>query len=434
MRLRRFSLTFLLMMLLAGQLHVCAQSFTLVLDPGHGGRDAGAIGTYSKEKNINLNVALKVGELVRKNCPDVKLIYTRKTDVFVDLHERAAIANRAKADLFISIHTNSLERKGSSIHGAETYSLGMARSSENLEVAKRENSVILYENDYAKRYAGFNPKSSESYIIFEFMQDQFMRQSAELARSIQKQYVKIAGRLDKGVKQAGFLVLRETSMPSVLTELGFISNPQEEQYLNSSRGTDELAKSIYQGFLDYKSAYSRNRAQAPAASTTPKAETTPPPVQQPDESAAPEIKLDTASRAPTAQSIAPLMQHDMKPSEEVVAPSAQAVPLAEPVAAPSEAPQQEKQAVDGLPVFKIQFYISQRMMRQDCSQFKGLKNVDCYKENNTYKYTYGATSDYQEIVALKKTIVNKFPDCFVIAFKDGKRISIQEARDALQKK
>lgn len=225
--------------------------FTLVIDAGHGGHDAGAIGTYSQEKNINLNVALAFGKLVERNCNDVKVIYTRKTDVFIPLQERADIANKNKADLFVSIHTNALPN-GKIAYGSETYTLGMARSSENFDVAKRENSVILVENDYKEKYAGFNPNSSESYIIFEFMQDEHMKQSISLAQSIQKYYVSLAHRKNKGVHQAGFLVLRETSMPSVLTELGFISTPEEEAYLNSQDGISKLARSIFEGFLDYK--------------------------------------------------------------------------------------------------------------------------------------------------------------------------------------
>lgn len=239
-----------------------AKKFTLVIDAGHGGNDPGAIGTYSKEKNINLNVALEFGRLVENNCPDVKVIYTRKTDKAVNLQERADIANRAKADLFISIHTNAL-RKGRIAYGAETYTLGMARSDENLDVAKRENSAILVEENYSERYAKFNPNSSESYIIFEFMQDEYMKQSVSLAKSIQKYYVKVAGRKNKGVHQAGFLVLRETSMPSVLTELGFISTPAEEAYLNSDKGIRQLARSIYEGFLDYKETQDGKRRATP---------------------------------------------------------------------------------------------------------------------------------------------------------------------------
>lgn len=235
--------------------------FTLVIDPGHGGSDPGAIGLTEKEKDINLKAALAFGKYVEANCPDVRVIYTRKTDVFVPLHERAAIANRAKADLFISIHTNALE-KGRIARGLETYTLGMHRASENLDIAKRENSVILVEKDYKQHYEGFDPNSAESYIIFEFMQDNFMARSVELAKMVQKNVCATASRPNKGVKQAGFLVLRETSMPSCLIELGYISTPDEEQYLAQGSNIDDMARGIYQAFTTYKVKYDINGPQS----------------------------------------------------------------------------------------------------------------------------------------------------------------------------
>lgn len=237
---------------------VAAQNkkFTLVIDAGHGGHDAGALGASSKEKNINLNVALAFGNYVERNCPDVKVVYTRKTDVFVTLHERANIANRHKADLFVSIHTNALPA-GKQARGLETYTLGMNRANENFDVAKRENAVILYEKDYEQHYEGFDPNSSESYIMFEFMQDKNMAQSVDLAKMVQKRACSSANRQNKGVKQAGFLVLRETSMPSCLIELGFITTPQEEQQLNTRECIDALGYGIFQAFVDYRNKYDK---------------------------------------------------------------------------------------------------------------------------------------------------------------------------------
>ena len=232
-------------------LSLSAQAYTLVIDAGHGGKDPGAIGRKSKEKNINLAVALAFGKLVEQNCPDVKVVYTRKTDVFVELDERANIANRYKADLFVSIHVNSTAAKNGP-QGTETYTLGMHRAADNLEVAKRENSVITLESNYEQKYEGFDPKSSESYIIFELMQDKNMESSVKLAGLIQKQFRNTAKRIDKGVHQAGFLVLRATSMPSVLIELGYINNPNEAAYLTSTAGVNALAKSIYNAFVAYK--------------------------------------------------------------------------------------------------------------------------------------------------------------------------------------
>ena len=238
------------------------RNFTLVIDAGHGGHDAGAVGAYSKEKDINLKVALAFGRLVENNCPDVKVVYTRKTDVFIPLQRRADIANNNKADLFVSVHTNALPA-GRQAYGSETYTLGMARANANLAVAKRENSVITLESDYKSTYQGFDPNKAESYVIFEFMQDKFMKQSVDLATCIQRQYAS-AGRPNKGVHQAGFLVLRNTSMPSVLTELGFITTPSEEAYLNSQQGVTELSRSIYNGFLAYRRMHQRGVNDIPA--------------------------------------------------------------------------------------------------------------------------------------------------------------------------
>lgn len=238
-----------------------AKKFLLVIDAGHGGHDAGAVGGFSKEKDINLTVALAVGRLVEQNCSDVEVIYTRKTDVFIPLQERADIANKANADLFISIHTNSVA-DGHAAYGCETYTLCLDRANVNLAVAKRENSVITYEQGYKTKYQGFDPNKAESYIIFEFMQNKFMKQSVELANCIQQQYTR-GGRPNKGVKQASLLVLRNTSMPAVLTELGFISTPSEEEYLNSAEGVRILSTSIYNGFLQYLKTYSVKHVKVP---------------------------------------------------------------------------------------------------------------------------------------------------------------------------
>ncbi len=237
-----------------------AEAYTIVIDAGHGGKDAGALGIYSKEKDINLRIALAFGKLIEQNMPDVKVVYTRKTDVFVELDERANIANRNKADLFVSIHTNSTAsgKAGTTAQGTETYTLGMHRAAENLAVAKRENSVISLESNYEEKYEGFDPKSSESYIIFELMQDDYMKQSVRFADLVQNQFGSYAGRVNKGVFQAGFLVLRNTSMPSALIELGFINNRAEEQFLNSEDGVAKMSRSIYNAFKTYKAGNATN--------------------------------------------------------------------------------------------------------------------------------------------------------------------------------
>ncbi|MCX6330594.1 MAG: N-acetylmuramoyl-L-alanine amidase [Bacteroidia bacterium] len=224
--------------------------WVIVIDPGHGGIDPGALGSISKEKNINLAIALKTAEYIRENIKNVNVVLTRTDDSTVDLIERPKIANRNNADLFISIHTNST--KGSkSVMGAETWIMGLASNEENLEVAMKENEVILLEDDYSTKYQGFDPKSPESYIIFTLTQSVYQRQSTDLASKIQTQLTEKIDRKDRGVKQAGFWVLFNTTMPSVLVETGFITNQSEERYLNSKQGQDSFASAIFRACKDY---------------------------------------------------------------------------------------------------------------------------------------------------------------------------------------
>ncbi len=358
------------------------KNFTLVIDAGHGGRDVGAMGRKAKEKTINLNVALAFGKLVETKCPEVKVIYTRKTDKFVALSERAAIANRNNADLFISIHTNAVAR-GKKVYGTETFTLGMARADENLEVAKRENSVITYEDNYKQTYAGFDPNSPESYIIFEFMQDRYMEQSVELARCIQTQYTSHAKRQNKGVKQAGFLVLRETSMPSVLTELGFISTPAEENYLNSARGQQQLAQSLYNGFATY---YKKVKKHAAAP-------------------------LVTANEAVET------------PAKTTLAESLPETPTAEQPKA-----SQPTTATTAKPVFKVQIFTSPTKLKTTDKRLKNVQKPDYYKDGKTYKYTSGSSTDFTTINNLRRQLSKRFKGCFVVAFVNGERIDLDEAR------
>jgi N-acetylmuramoyl-L-alanine amidase len=366
------------------------KKFTVVIDAGHGGHDPGAIGKRGKEKNINLSVALKLGKLIQNNHSDTKVVYTRSSDVFVPLHRRAEIANEAKADLFISIHTNSIASRSSRVSGTETYTLGLHRTQENLEVAQKENAVILIEDDYQKQYAGFNPNSSESYIIFEFLQDKNMAQSVNFAQLIQQQFRHKARRIDKGVHQAGFLVLRETSMPSVLIELGYITNPNEEAYLLSSNGSSMLAQSIYQAFVNYKA---NKKTSSPGVLTS----------SQPVE-----VEEDIVIEEPTAADTQPVQ----------TAQTAQ----------PKEISQGSKSNTSSKPVFKIQILTSDKVLPKNSRQFKGLSPVDRYKEKGIYKYTYGESTDYNKIVRLKRSKVDaKFKDAFIIAFKDGEKMNINQA-------
>jgi len=367
--------------------HLFAQgkNFTVVIDPGHGGKDPGAIGKRGKEKNINLSVALKLGNLIRENCKDVNIVYTRQKDVFVALDRRAQIANNAKADLFISIHTNSVA-KGRTVRGTETYTLGLHRTDDNLEVAKKENSVILIESDYEQRYAGFNPNSSESYIIFEFLQDKNMEKSVQLATQIQKQFKTTAKRIDKGVHQAGFLVLRETTMPGVLVELGYISNPDEERYLLTEAGTSALAKSIYQAFLSYKKKYDMGDTTRPAQAKASVKAQEPAPAQKPKA----QSKTQTTNKPKTGTT-------------------------------------QSKGSQSDKPIFKVQFLTSDKKLPAGSKLFKGLTPVSHYQEKGIYKYTYGESHDYNKVLKTKRQISAKFKDAFIIAFKNGKKMNVNEA-------
>ncbi|MBI9065105.1 MAG: N-acetylmuramoyl-L-alanine amidase [Marinilabiliaceae bacterium] len=226
---------------------------TVVIDAGHGGRDPGAVGKNCKEKDIVLSVALKLGEYIHKYLPEVKVVYTRKTDMFVPLDRRAEIANENEADLFVSIHANYIGV--SNIYGAETFVLGLHRTKENLEVAKKENAVITLEEDYTTKYEGFDPNSTESYIIFELMQNVYLDQSIHMASLVQDQFHHRVGRRDRGVKQAGFLVLRKTAMPGILVELGFISNRNEEKFMISEKGQSYLASALFRSVRDYKNEF-----------------------------------------------------------------------------------------------------------------------------------------------------------------------------------
>jgi N-acetylmuramoyl-L-alanine amidase len=223
---------------------------TIVIDPGHGGKDPGAVYGKAREKDIVLDIALKLGNYIKKAFPEVQVIYTRNRDVFVPLFQRAAIANKNDADLFISIHVNAVAR--GMVQGTETYILGQHRTKDNLEVAKKENAVILLEDDYHTTYEGFDPNSPESYIMFELVQDEYLEQSAMLASAVQNQFRERAKRIDRSVKQAGFLVLRQTAMPSILIETGFLNHPAEREFLMSSSGRDYLASAIFRAFRDYR--------------------------------------------------------------------------------------------------------------------------------------------------------------------------------------
>ena len=349
---------------------VAQQKFTVVLDAGHGGKDPGAIGKKIKEKDINLEIVLKLGNLIKKNHPDVKVVYTRSKDVFVELSERAKIANRNKANLFISVHTNAAQSK--TAKGTETYALGLAKTEENLEVAKRENSVILLEDDYSTKYEGFDPTSAESYIMFDFMQSMYLEQSINLASSVQEQFRTKAKRSDRGVRQGAFWVLRATSMPSILIEVGYISNAEEENYLALSSSRQKLAESIYEAFSHYKADWSRKQSG----------------------------NISSSSEQNNKQTD---VMPDATPKEEgkIIKEDAKI----------------EKEIED----YRIQIMASDKIYKTSSSLFKGLSNIRYYRENNLYKYTYGSFKTKDEAIKQLPKIQKLFKGAFVVHFIGDKK-------------
>ena len=359
-----------LLLICSAVTRLSAKDFTVVIDAGHGGKDPGAVSANQKiyEKTITLNVALMVGEAIQANHPEVKVLYTRKTDKFVGLSDRAALANKANADLFISIHTNAATNR--TARGAETFTLGIeeARTERNLEVAKRENGVIFLEDNHERTYANFNPNSPESYIIFEYMQSEFVKESIHIAQYVQENLTADAGRIDRGVRQAGFLVLNATSMPSILVELGYISNAEEAKYLASAAGQKKMSRCISQAFDKYYADLKKIKAGNEQAITTPPS----------------------------------------KPSTKG-----------------NEA--QGNIANEAMPVFTIQFLTTSKKLAQGDNAFKGLSPVEYYQDKGMYKYTYGNTTDYNEIVRMKRKVNEKFKDAFIVAFIRGKRMETQQA-------
>lgn len=365
--MKRFSLILLSFFVVIG---LEAKDFTVVIDAGHGGKDPGAISANKKlyEKDVTLKVALMVGESIKKNHPEVKVLYTRKTDVFVGLNDRARMANKANADLFISIHTNAAKNR--TAKGAETYTLGIEeeRTERNLEIAKRENGVIFLEDNHEKTYANFNPNSPESYIIFEYMQSEFVKESIHMAQYVQEHLASDANRHDRGVRQAGFLVLNATSMPSILVELGYISNAEDAKYLGSESGQKRMSRCISEAFDKYYTDLMKLNASQPSVEST------------------------RTTTIPASKEQPKAIQGD------------------------------EQQ-----PVFKVQFLSSSKLLAAEDKAFKGLKPVEFYYDKGLYKYTYGSSTNYNDIIRIKKKVNEKFKDAFIIAFVQGERIDTQQA-------
>ncbi len=375
------------------------KQFVVVIDPGHGGRDPGTLIKSAKEKNIVLEVSKLLGEYISRNHPEVKVAYTRKTDVFIELDDRAGLANKSKADLFISIHVNASDNKKP--YGAETYAFGLARTQENLDVAKAENSAILLEDNYEERYEGFDPNSSESYIIFEYIQNKFQDQSIEFASLVQEELVKTAKRANRGVRQAGFLVLRKATMPRVLVELDFLSNANSADYLKSQNGQQTMAKSISNAFDKYYRKYKPNgketQGQSPRAEYISEDKPENKPVQQEE----PEIVFNetniTSSGSDQGIKTSPNKSGD-KSADKPVANTQKGI------------------------VYKIQILASDTKLPKNSKQLKGYK-ADFFYEKGFYKYTYGESSSMTEISKIRKSILKDFKDAFIIKFKDGTKVA-----------
>lgn len=343
---------------------VPAGAFTVVIDAGHGGDDPGAIGRSAREKTLNLNAALQLGSMIKEAYPEVDVIYTRNTDVFIPLHIRADIANKNKADLFISIHTNASDNRTAS--GAETFILGTERMEDNLDIAMRENAVIKLESDYQSSYSGFDPNSIDSYIMFDLMQSDYMNQSLQFATLVQKQFVDSLKRGDRGVRQAAFLVLLRTACPSVLIEMGFISNRDEEQFLASEAGRLGIARSIFNAFAQFY----RPGKSVPALSSD-------------------SARLAALAKASVAEVKEVAPKHNIS--------------------------------------YKVQIFSTKQKLPKGDPTFKGLKNCTFKKDGAWYKYMYGSCKTYNEAKKLQADIKKKFPDCIVVAFDGDEQILVKKA-------
>lgn len=377
---------------------ISAKNFVVVLDPGHGGKDPGAVGFGGQEKDINLKVAKKLGAMITEKYKDVTVIYTRTTDKYVTLKERPEMANKANADLFISIHTNAAE--SSSAYGCECWVRGVDKATANLAVVQRENSVILMEDNYKEKYQGFDPKSIDSQIMFEMMQDIYSRNNLKVAQSLHKELLNL-NRHDRGVRQAGFWVLHQTKMPSVLVELGFITNANEARYMLSEAGQNALAGALFKGFAEYKKFYDNTSTNA----------------KNDQKQAKDEAKVEKTPEKPQT----PIEEEKVKQTPAKANNQTKTETT-------KETPKEAAKATMGDVVFKVQIMASTKTIKDGDSQFKGLKGCEYYQEGKLYKYTYGNTSSYKEITQIRKNILSKFPEAFIIAFYKGKKVSVQEAR------
>lgn len=366
---------------------------TVVIDPGHGGKDPGALSANKKykEKDITLSVALKLGNLIKTKYPGIKVVYTRSTDKYVELSKRAEIANKNKADLFISIHVNSA--KAAQARGTETFVMGTHKSDDNFQVCKTENSVIVIEDDYQTKYQGFNPNSPESYIIFSLLQNMHQEQSIKYAANVQSQFAKGPITVNRGVKQGGLLVLWKTTMPSVLTELGFISNPKDCSVLVSKNGQDQFARKLFNAFEAYKKEVEGSSSQKAGQHSS-------------GTNAAPEAK--------------PAVKPAENPAQKPVAKPVE-TPADKPVAEPSGKP---SAAVVEKPAGNNDFYAVQilsvaKVLPKGAYDLRGCKDAKYIKVGNLYKYYVGNYSSRQKAVEALPAVRKQFPGAFVVHIKDN---------------
>ena len=424
-----------------------ASRFTLVVDAGHGGNDFGAPGAVSNEKNLTLKYALAFGRFVESHCPDVRVIYTRKTDVFIPLHERADIANRNKADLFISIHINAVDGSHTA-HGFQSYTLGRGERSgdrgirENLDVAKRENSVIFLEKDYQKKYSGLDMNSAEGDIMFEFIADNNRQRSVELSRLMQHCVCQATGRQDGGSHQNNLAVLRLTSMPAILLELGFISTPDEEQFMNSDSAVDLYTKGIYNAFITYKDKYDtqstlpyQNRVIEVSAPSNNNTDDDQPVIDDRRSNRKTRTSDQRKSVAGKGSNDTPQQNSNTPQKREVASPKAASKNKAKSDKA-VKAEKQVKKANDKkivsqqaahAPVFKIQILQGSYKLRDNDRQFKELTGIERMADGDKWKYFYGSSTDYNAVNRSRKEILDKFPGAFIVAYKDGKQMDVNEA-------
>jgi len=358
---------------------------TIVIDAGHGGKDSGALGKKHQEKDITLKIALLLGGYIDKNLPDVRVVYTRTSDKFLELHERAALANAKKADLFISIHCNSLLKRNPAIWGSETYVMGLHTAEENLNVAMRENAVILMEDNYKRNYGGYDPNSPEAHIMLSMYQNAYLAQSIALANKIENQLIANSDRPTRGVKQAGFMVLRATAMPSVLIETGFMSHDGDEAFIASQKGQVYIATAIYRAVRDYVA-----EVESGAALTT-----RPLPVYTPSTGTAPNAGKSSALPAAKTQ-------------QNAIAPS---------------------YGANNAVVYKVQLASGGGDMNLNTPQWQKVGKVQREQQGAVFKYMVGDYANYNEAVeAQRYWRANGFADAFVVAYKGAQRISIEQAR------